>query len=56
MTTLSKPHPLWVWTEVTLDARYASFAHWDIYKQWQLNNGDKTTGLTSFRAHVCPYV
>jgi hypothetical protein len=56
MTTLSKPHPLQVWTEVTLDARYASFAHWDIYKQWQLNNGDKTIGLTSFRAHVCPYV
>jgi hypothetical protein len=25
-----------------------------IYKQWQLDKGDKTIGLTSFRAHVCP--
>jgi hypothetical protein len=55
-TALSEPHPLRVWSEVTLDARYASFAHSDIYKQWRLDNGGKTIGLTSFRAHICPCV
>ncbi len=52
-TALSEPHPLGIWSEVTLDTRYASFAHSDIYKQWQLDKGDKTIGLTSFRVHVC---
>jgi hypothetical protein len=56
ITNSSEPHPLRVWNEVTLEARYASFAHSDVYKQWQLDNGNKTICLTSFRLHVCPCV
>jgi hypothetical protein len=56
ITNSSEPHPLRVWNEVTLEARYASFSQSDIYKQWQLDNEEKTIGLTSFRAHVCPCV
>jgi hypothetical protein len=57
ITNSSEPHPIRVWNEVTLEARYASFAQSDIYnKQRQLDNGDKTISPTSFRAHVCPYM
>ena len=56
ITNLSEPHPLRVWNEVTLDARYASFSQSNIYRRWQRDNGDKTIGFTSFRAHVCPCV
>jgi hypothetical protein len=56
ITNSSEPHPLRVWNEVTLEARYASFAHSDVYKQWQLDNDNKTICLTSFRSHVCPCV
>jgi hypothetical protein len=41
---------------VTLEGRHASFSQSDVFKQWQHDNGDKTIGLTSFRAHVCPCV